>query len=146
LVVRWPGRIKAGSSSDRVTVTPDLFSTVVEACGLPPVKSARDGVSFLPTLEGRSQPKRGPVFWHYPHYGNQGGFPGGAMRKGDWKLIERYEDGSAELYHLSDDLSERRNLAAEEPERVREMRAALDAWRKDVGAKMPTPNPARKMD
>lgn len=146
LIARWPGKIQAGSTSERVVVTPDLFSTVVEACGVKPVKSAQDGVSFLPTLMGRRQAARGPIFWHYPHYGNQGGFPGGAVREGDWKLIERYEDGTAELYRLSDDLGERHDRAAQEVERVRAMRARLAAWRAEVGAKMPAPNPARKVN
>ncbi len=143
-IVRWPGKVKRGTISDRVISTPDIFSTVMEACGLPPVKSAQDSVSLLPTLRGDSQPPRGPIFWHYPHYGNQGGFPGGAMRDGDWKLIERYETGALELYHLANDLSERTNLAEKEPLRSKAMQAKLLAWRKDVGAKMPTANASQE--
>ena len=144
-LVRWPGQVKAGSTSVRVVSTPDIFSTVIEACGLPAVKSAQDGVSFLPTARGELQPPRSPVFWHYPHYGNQGGFPGGALRDGDWKLIERYETGALELYNLARDLPERVNLASAEPARAQAMKAQLAAWRKDVGAKMPSPNPTAEM-
>ncbi len=138
-LVRWPGKVKAGATSSRVIGTPDIFSTVIEACGLPPVASAQDGVSFLATARGESQPPRGPIFWHYPHYGNQGGFPGGAVRDGDWKLIERYESGAVELYNLARDLPERVNLAGLDPGRAEALRAQLSAWRKEVGARMPTP-------
>ncbi len=140
-LARWPGRVPAATTNDRVISTPDIFSTVIEACGLPPVKSAQDGVSFLPALRGGSQPARAPIFWHYPHYGNQGGFPGGALRDGDWKLIERYETGALELYHLAHDPRERTNLAAQESARAKTMHAQLAAWREEVGAKMPGANP-----
>lgn len=138
MIARWPGRIRNGTINDRVVITSDIFSTVVEAVGLDPVKSAQDGVSFLPTLLGRSQPSRPAIYWHYPHYGNQGGFPGGAMRDGDWKLIERYETGEFELYDLAADPSERTNLARRDPARLGTMSARLAAWRRDVGALMPT--------
>ncbi len=74
------------------------------------------------------------LFWHYPHYGNQGGFPGGAISQGRYKLIERYEDGRVHLYDLEGDVGERNDLAAEQPERVAEMRARLHAWYDEVGA------------
>lgn len=138
LIARWPGRINKGTIEARTVTTPDIFSTVIEACGLEPVPSAQDGVSFLPTLLGRAQVARPPMFWHYPHYGNQGGFPGGAMRDGDWKLIERYETGEFELYDLAADPSERTDLALREPARLATMSAQLAAWRRDVGARMPT--------
>jgi len=141
LIARWSGKIRPGTISDRVVSTPDIFSTVVEACGLAPVPSARDGVSFLPALRSERQPERGPIFWHYPHYGNQGGFPGGAVRDGDWKLIERYESGQLELYNLASDPSETRDLAAKEPSRAKSLHAQLAAWRTEVGAVMPTTNP-----
>ena len=144
-LARWPGRVKPATTNDRIISTPDIFSTVVEACGLPPVKSAQDGVSFLAALRGEPQPARAPIFWHYPHYGNQGGFPGGALRDGDWKLIERYETGALELYHLARDPRERTNLVAQESARAQSMHAQLAAWRKDVGAKMPVPNPKEKV-
>ncbi len=137
-LVRWPGKIKPGSLSPRLVSTPDIFATVTDFCGLPPAPTAQDGVSILPTLKGEKQPDRAPIFWHYPHYGNQGGFPGGAVRDGDWKLIERYETGDLELYDLSKDQEEKNNLAAAQPERARALQNRLAAWRKEVGAKMPT--------
>lgn len=142
-LVRWPGQVPAGTTSARIISTPDIFATVVAACGLPAVPTAADSVSFLPTARGEAQPPRGPVYWHYPHYGNQGGFPGGAIRDGDWKLIERYETGAVELYNLARDLPERVNLAAAEPARVQALQRQLAEWRREVGAVMPKANPRR---
>jgi hypothetical protein len=85
---------------------------------------------------------RGPIYWHYPHYGNQGGAPGGAIRDGEWKLIEWYEDGVLELFNLRQDLSEQYNLAELYPERTQKMRAMLAQWRERTGAVMPTENPS----
>ena len=100
----------------------------------------RDGVSLVPFFRG-GELARGPLFWHYLHYGNQGGAPGGAVRDGDWKLIEWYEDGSFELFNLRHDLGEQTSLAVSEPDRVKALHEKLKAWREAVGAKMPTPNP-----
>ena len=97
-------------------------------------------MSLVPLLYGRRL-RAAPLFWHYPHYGNQGGSPSGAIRDGDWKLVEWYEDGSLELFNLRDDLAEKKNLAAENADKVKELQGKLAAWRTSVGAKMPTPNP-----
>jgi arylsulfatase A-like enzyme len=99
-----------------------------------------DGVSFLPVLRGTGALPARALFWHYPHYGNQGGAPGGAVRQGDFKLIEWYEDGRRELFNLRDDLGEANNLAAKMPGKADELAAQLAAWRREVGAVMPTPN------
>jgi len=93
----------------------------------------------VPLLRGQAL-DRGPLFWHYPHYGNQGGAPAGAVREGDWKLIEWYEDNSRELFNIREDIGEKHNRAAEMPDKVRELAAKLDAWRRTVGAVMPKPN------
>ena len=89
----------------------------------------------------RAAPERGPVYWHYPHYGNQGAFPGAAVRLGDYKLIEFFEDNHAELYNLRRDLGEKKNLAEAKPEKAAELRALLHAWQKETGARFPAPNP-----
>jgi arylsulfatase A len=81
------------------------------------------------------------LFWHYPHYSNQGGPPAGAVRLGDWKLIEFYEDQRVELFHLPEDPGERRNLAAREQKRAKQLRDLLADWRKEVNAAMPQKNP-----
>jgi arylsulfatase A-like enzyme len=141
-LVRWPGRVRPGSVCRRPITSPDLYPTLLEAAGLPlrPEQHV-DGVSFLPLLGGDERFDRGPIYWHYPHYGNQGGVPGAAVRHGDWKLIEFYEDNRLELYNLADDLSETIDLAAAQPQIVRELHARLTAWRTQVAAKMPEPNP-----
>ena len=136
-----PGVTKAGSTCDSPIITVDVYPTLLELVGQPPFpEQHRDGVSIVPLLKGGKM-EHPPLFWHYPHYGNQGGAPNGAIRDGKWKLIEWYEDGALELYNVEEDLSEKNNLAAAQPEKVKELRAKLEAWRKDVGAVMPTPNP-----
>jgi hypothetical protein len=98
---------------------------------------------LLPIFKGARLADR-PIYWHYPHYANQGGRPGGAVRRGDYKLIEFYEDGRHELFDVKKDISESRNLIAEKLGIANELAASLDAWRKEVGAKMPTQNPNYK--
>ncbi|MFO0927193.1 MAG: sulfatase-like hydrolase/transferase [Gemmataceae bacterium] len=140
LIVRWPGVMKPGTTSDVPVISHDLFPTLVRAAGGDP--GTVDGVNLLPVLQGGAAPERDALYWHYPHYANQGGRPGGAIRAGGWKLVEFYEDGRRELFDLSKDVSENRNLAAERPEVVERLANRLAAWRKEVGAQMPTANPA----
>jgi hypothetical protein len=99
-----------------------------------------DGVSLRPLLAGLQSAER-PLFWHYPHYSDQGGKPGGAVRLGDWKLIEFYEDGRLELFQLTDDPGEQRNLVRRESARAKKLHALLIDWRRSVNASMPTANP-----
>jgi arylsulfatase A-like enzyme len=92
----------------------------------------------------RARLSREALFWHYPHFSNQGGRPGGAVRAGDWKLIENYEFGDMELYNLANDIGESRNLAKSEPARAAKLREMLREWRNRVGATMPPPKPEYK--
>jgi arylsulfatase A-like enzyme len=142
LVVRWPGVVKPGTTCDEPVITTDCFPTLLEMCGLAqhPEWHA-DGVSIVAALKQRAPLPARSLFWHYPHYGNQGGQPGGAIRQDDWKLIEFFEDDHAELYNLRTDPGEQNDRAAAEPELARKLRENLHAWRKGVGAKMPAPNP-----
>ena len=96
----------------------------------------------MPLLTQKGVPKRDAIYWHYPHYSNQGGPPGGAIRKGDYKLIEFYEDGRLELFNLKNDIGERQNLARKEPRKAAELHAMLQRWRESVKAAMPAVNPA----
>jgi arylsulfatase A-like enzyme len=140
-IVRAPGVTKPGSLCDTPVISTDFYPTMLELTGQTTKRAEHfDGVSFEPLLKGRKL-ARGPLFWHYPHYGNQGGAPYGAIRDGDWKLIEWYEDGKLELFNLKDDLGETKNLAENNPAKVKALREKLVAWRKDVNAVMPTPNP-----
>ncbi|MEA3337389.1 MAG: DUF4976 domain-containing protein [Chloroflexota bacterium] len=85
--------------------------------------------------------ERDAIFWHYPHYGNQGGTPGSSIRSGDYRLIEFFEDGKVELYNLREDIGEEHNLAGAEPERTAKLQAMLASWREAVAAKIPEVNP-----
>jgi arylsulfatase A-like enzyme len=140
MIIRAPGVTKPGSICETPVISTDFYPTLLELAGLPLMPQQHvDGRSLVPLLTGGAL-DRGPLFWHYPHYGNQGGAPGGVVRDGDWKLIEWYE-GSLELFNLSTDIEEKHNLVAKNPAKVNELQAKLAAWRKDVGALMPTPNP-----
>ena len=145
-IVHWPGVTAPGSVCDTPVISMDVFPTVLEMTGLK--KSARgpvDGLSLVPLLRQSGKLKRDTLFWHYPHYQHYqlgGTTPYGAIRAGDFKLLEFFDDMRVELYNLRDDLGEQRNLAAEMPDKAAELRKRLHAWRKEVGAQMPSPNPA----
>jgi arylsulfatase A-like enzyme len=139
LIMRWPSRVSRGVDDTQVWAA-DLPLTVKALCGLSG-PNAGDGVSLASLVtEGKPLDSR-PLFWHYPHYSNQGGRPGGAVRNGHWKLIEDYQTGRRELFDLERDPSENQNLAGSQPEVVASLTAKLAAWRQEVGAQMPTANP-----
>jgi arylsulfatase A-like enzyme len=141
LIVKWPGVVKPGSKTSVPVITHDLYPTLLEAAGIEVKTSPLDGVSLVALLRGTGEPARDALYWHYPHYSNQGGRPGGAIRQGKHKLIEFYEDNRRDLFDLHADPSESRNLATARPEVVKSMAARLQMWRKEVGAQMPRPNP-----
>ena len=132
-IVKWPGVTKPDSTSSVPVMSTDFFPTFVKAAG-GESKTALDGVDLLPLLKGGNL-KREALYWHYPHYSNQGGFPSGAIRMGDWKLVERYEDGRVHLYNLKHDLGEKNDVKDQQGERVAKMRTKLHAWYQDVDAK-----------
>ena len=142
LIVRWPALAAPGREVNAPVISTDFYPTLLEAAGIDPRPDLElDGRSFLDLLHGgeagesaSAEAAERDLFWHYPHYGNQGGFPGGAISRGPYKLIERYEDGRVHLYDLEADEGERNDLAAEQPERVAAMRARLHAWYGEVGA------------
>jgi arylsulfatase A-like enzyme len=141
LLVRWPGVSKAGSTIDTPVSSPDFYPTLLAAAGAKlPDGHPGDGINLRGVLRGDAVPERA-IFWHYPHYGNQGGAPCAAVRRGDWKLIEWFEDSRVELYDVRRDVGEQRDLAADEPERVEQLRGELKRWQQSVGAKLPSPNP-----
>jgi arylsulfatase A-like enzyme len=139
LIVRWPGHVAAGRTSDVPVSITDWTQTLLEVCGVNTPEKL-DGISLVRMLEGGELPAR-PLFWHFPHYTNQGGRPGGAVRDGDWKLIEHYEDDRVELFNLAQDPGETRDLSKREPKRTTDLKARLTAWRKQVGAQENTSNP-----
>ncbi len=135
-LIRLPGAARNGQASATPIMSIDIFPTALAAAGVPvPAGLKIDGVNLVPHLRGEPAPERAALYWHYPHYGNQGGFPGGAIRMGEWKLVENYETGSVALYNLSDDLGEHHDLSAAEPARVATRRARLHEWYRETGAK-----------
>jgi arylsulfatase A-like enzyme len=142
LIVRWPGVTPEGESSEAVTLSNDLYPTLLEMAGAT-VPGPRDAESLVPQLRNpEAASPRGPVFWHYPHYYFfPKTTPVSAVRDGDWKLIEFLEDDSIELYNLREDLGESRDLSRSRPEKADELRHRLHAWRQSVRAQMPRPNP-----
>jgi len=138
LLVRAPGVTQAGSTSKAVVSSIDFLPTLWDLCGLDQQLQV-DGQSFYASLQGEKS-ERGPIFWHYPHYGNQGGSPGAAVRDGAWKLIHWFESGESELYRLDVDPGEQYDLAEGENERVRRMLGTLEAWEAETGALRPRLN------
>lgn len=144
-IAHWPSVIPAGRVCHDNMTSPDLYPTLLAAAGLPLIPEQHcDGVNLLPVLAG-SDPQalnsRTGLFWHYPHYSNQGDTPGAVVLCGDWKLVWRFEDDACELYYLPDDPSETRNCLDDEPKRGQHMLAMLKEWQCEVGALQPEPNP-----
>ena len=131
-IIRAPGVTKPGSVSDQIVTSTDFYRTFLELANLPERHSQHvDSVSLVPALRGR-QLGRDTIFWHYPHHGNQGGRPGGAVRQGDWKLVEWYGPHVLELFNLADDIGEQHNLAETEAARCNALSEQLAEWRESV--------------
>ena len=145
LIVYWPGVTPVGQVSHEPVITCDFYPTFLEASGLSGNATHNkhvDGVSLVPLLKDPQQPlKREALYWHYPHYHSGSATPHSAVRAGNWKLIEFFEDNHVELYNLKDDIGETQDLAKEQPQRAQQLKAQLHQWRRDVGAQRPTPNP-----
>ncbi len=136
MVVRWPGVTRPGTRCNVPLISTDFYPTMLEMAGLAARPDQHvDGMSFVPLLRNPfAKFERGPIFWHYPHYSNQGGFPASAVRLGNHKLIQNLEDGSIELYNLEEDLREHNNLEQLEADSVKELLGTLNAWRRQIGA------------
>lgn len=140
-IVSWPEKLKPGIDLDTPVIGTDIYPTLLDLAGLPMRPEEHlDGTSLVPALKGQDLPQR-PLFWHYPHYSNQGGDPSSIIRFEDWKLIHYHETGEDELYRLGEDPMETVNVAAQFPGRVQEMRAMLNRWLEEVEARFPTENP-----
>lgn len=146
VIVKWPGVAKPGSVCDVPIISNDFYPTMLDMANLPlKPKQHVDGVSFASLLKGKKKLDRKAIYWHYPHYSNQGDTPSSSVRMGDYKYIEHYEkDSIAELYNLKDDLGERNNLTKKIPGKVKELKSMLHKWLKSVDAKMSKPNPNYK--
>lgn len=142
LIVKWPGHVAGGTMCDTPVTSTDFYPTMLEMAGLAPIPDQHaDGESLLAVLEETGTIDRDCIFWHYPHYGNQGGTPGSSVRCGPYILIEFYEEGRLELYNLKNDLNESVNIAQKEPATTRRLKERLDRWRIEIEAKIPAPNP-----
>jgi arylsulfatase A-like enzyme len=141
LIVRWPGAVPASNVCRQPTVNVDFYPTFLEAAGIEPdARQHLDGVSILPVLaDPDARLRRDTLYWHYPlerpHF--LGGRSSGAIRRGNWKLIEFYDTGGVELYDVVADVGEENDLAEKRPGKVAELRRLLAEWREGVGADRP---------
>ena len=144
LIIKWNNKIAANTVSDTPVVTMDFYPTLLKAAGLDyDTEQHADGLDMF--APGFDYIKR-PLFWHFPHYANQGGTPACSVRSGDYKLIRFFEDERFELYDLKNDLSETEDFSKKQPERVKELNGLLSEWLADVCAKFPSANPEWKAE
>ncbi len=144
LIIKWPQVSKPGTVCDVPVISVDFFPTIMEMTGIDydPAKIVLDGESLVPYVKGKTTGKDRPIFWHFPHYSNHGGqSPEGAVRYGDYKLIEYYENYTVQLFNLKDDPQEQHDLSGENAKKVNELRKMLHDWRKNVDAQMMPGNP-----
>ena len=143
LVVHWPGKIKPNTTSQAVVTGTDYYPTLLEMLDLPALPDQhKDGRSFVPALKAQDY-ERGPIYWHFPHYSNHGyQSPNGAIRSGQYKLIEYYENGSVQLFDLEKDVGEQNDLSKAKPDITKKLLKMLHDWRDEVDAKMPYPKTA----
>ena len=140
MIIKWPGVVRPGGVCSEPVTSTDFYPTMLQMTGLPVMPEQHvDGVSMVPLLKGTGKLKREAVYWHYPHYHGSGNKPSGAIRAGDYKLIEWYEDNSIELYNLKDDIGEKNDLAGSMPEKAAELRRLLHRWLRQTKATVPTP-------
>ncbi|HET8828056.1 MAG TPA: sulfatase [Pelobium sp.] len=146
LIMKWPQVIKAGSKTQTPVISNDFYATFLAAAKLPLMPKQHTGsTNLLPLLKGEDLKERA-LFWHYPHYSNQGGSPGSAIRKGDWKLIIWYESGKEELFNLKHDIGEQNNLLSKKPKIAKSLGKELSKWLKKEKALFPEKNPAYVKD
>ena len=145
--IREPFYIKAPTFTKQRSTNPtpvsgiDWYPTILDLCNISlPQEQDVDGVSLVPLLQGKKIKERS-LFWHYPHYGNQGGEPSSIIIEGNWKLIHYHEDGRNELYNLALDVGEQNDLFLDEQDRAGQMKQRLDQWLKQTNAKFPIEDP-----
>jgi len=147
LAIRWPGVADAGTVNDALVTSDDFFPTLADVLGADELPPDIDGLNLVPALEGTGEVGRDTLYFHYPHYHHLGYKPAGAIRKGDYKLIEWFEgsiagEGKAvSLFNLASDPGETTDLSDKYPERTEALLRELRDWRKEVGAAEMTLNP-----
>lgn len=142
LIVKWPGKGMKNTESSTPVTSVDMFSTILNMVGFPEsIGKDKEGVDISPLIKGETI-NRGPIYWHFPQYSNHGmQSPGGAIRDGDYKLLEYFENGTVQLFNLKNDIEEQMDLSEIEINKTRELKEKLHEWRKKVGAQMMEPNP-----
>jgi arylsulfatase A-like enzyme len=138
-IVRWPGKVKPGTTNSTPVISMDCYPTLLEAAGLPPTPDhPLDGKSLLPLLTQSPGFARDALYFHYPNYAfHKQNRLGSAIREGEYKLIKNYDDDSLELYDLTSDLSEKNNLATQSPALAKRLADKLDGWLRESGARFP---------
>lgn len=146
MIVKWPGHGKKGTSCDVPVISVDFYPTILDMLGLKvPTGQKPDGVSIASLVRGEKKLVRDAIYWHFPHYSNHGmQSPGGAIRSGDYKLLEYFENMTVQLYNLKEDLSEQNDISSSNPKKADELRTKLHQWRAKVDAQMMEPNPDYK--
>jgi arylsulfatase A-like enzyme len=142
LIMYWKGKVIAGSTSGIPISTSDFYPTIANVINDKYEKQKSiDGDNIFELLAQSQRPVARQLFWHYPHYSNQGGKPGSAIRDGDYKLVYNYEDKSVELYNLVNDIAEKNNLALMNKKIVKRLKKELFNWLKVNAALLPNKNP-----
>jgi arylsulfatase A-like enzyme/lysophospholipase L1-like esterase len=140
-IIKYPKQIKKGSVSNVPVISNDFYPTLLQMAGLPLMPQQHTGGVSLAAVFTNKKIDREAIYWHYPHYGNQGGSPGAAIRMGKWKLIEWYESNTAELFDLENDVEEQNNVATTNLSIKDKLLAMLHNWQKEQNASMPLLNP-----
>lgn len=142
MILCWKNKIEAGVKNNNYVVIQDFLPTFMELIGDKDLPSNLDGKSFLSTVYHPNEKfERGPIYFHFPHFSGQGARPAGAVRDGDWKLVENYETGKTELFNLEEDISESKDLKLSNQEKAKELYNMLQDWRTEIDAKMPVKKP-----
>lgn len=140
LIIKWPGKISQGTTSDALITSVDFFPTFAALTGAKlPNNQVLDGENILPELTGGEVDPQRAIYWHYPIYHHD--VPASVVRKEDWKLIHFLDDDHIELYNLREDIGETTDLAEKHPGKVDELEQLLNNWRQEVNAQMPEKNP-----
>ncbi len=139
--MRWPKKIAAGSMLDQPVSSIDFYKSLLSMSAVTDT-FFHDGIDISPALLAEASLPDRDLFWHYPHYGNQGGSPGSAIRSGQYKLIHFYEDDRLELFDLSEDIGEKNDLSGSHTDVKEELLQKLTTWRQSVGARVPSSNPS----
>lgn len=146
MIVRWPKQVKKGTVCDVPVISTDFFPTILDMLGLSADQKITDGMSIVPLFKkqkkGKKEISNRAIYWHFPHYSNHGmQSPGGAIRYGDFKLLEYFENNTVQLFNLAADPGEQFDLSYTQSEKVNKLRTMLHQWRKEINAQMPKSNP-----